>query len=158
MGWVELFAILLPLAFTAGALLLTLMIGRGIERRHLRDLARREEELASIMHTDLRSLPAHWNIAHAELVDGSVVIAVDYFKSFVASLRNLFGGRVRSLETLVERGRREAILRMLEMARDMGANAVWNIRLETATIQGRRQNSFGGVEVVAYGTALRVDS
>ena len=158
MGSLEMFAILLPLAFTAGALLLTLLVGRGMERRHLRDLDRREAELAAIMHTDLRTVPAHWNVTHAELVDGSVVIAIDYFKSFVASIRNLFGGRIHSLEILVERGRREALVRMLEQAQYLQANAVWNIRLETATIQGKRQGSFGGIEIIAYGTALRIES
>ena len=108
------------------------------------------------MVCDLNTVPMNWTPSRAWLVSGSVVIANDYFKSFVASMRNLFGGRMRSFETLLERGRREAIVRMLEEAQAGAANAVWNIRVETSTIQGKRQKRAGGIELIAYGTALRV--
>ena len=90
-----------------------------------------------------------------QLVSGSVVISIDYFKQFVAGLRNLFGGRVTAYESLLERARREAILRMKEQARDLGADSVWNVRLETAAIsQGAQRQQVGSMEVMAYGTAL----
>jgi uncharacterized protein YbjQ (UPF0145 family) len=47
-------------------------------------------------------------------VSGSVVVSVDYFKRFLAGLRTLVGGRVTSYETLLDRARREAILRCKE--------------------------------------------
>jgi uncharacterized protein YbjQ (UPF0145 family) len=89
-------------------------------------------------------------------VTGSVVVSTDYFKSLCASLRNLVGGRVRSFETLLERGRREALLRLLDQAHAFGAHSVINVRFETMTI-ARFQGGRGltGVEVLAYGTALR---
>ena len=43
------------------------------------------------------------------LVAGSVVISEDYFKRIVSSLQSLFGGRLRSYESLVDRARREAV-------------------------------------------------
>jgi len=62
---------------------------------------------------------------------------------------------VRGYEALVERSRREAIVRMLREAQAAGANVIWNVRLETATIQGKQQGKSGGIEVLAYGTAMR---
>jgi uncharacterized protein YbjQ (UPF0145 family) len=87
------------------------------------------------------------------LVAGSVVISVDYFKRFLAGLRNIFGGRVRSYESLLDRARREAILRMKAEAKALGADMVFNIKMETASISKGRRNAIGAVEVLAYGTA-----
>jgi len=70
--------------------------------------------------------------------------------------RNLFGGGVPGYERLMERARRQALVRMLWQAQEYGANAVWNVRLETSTIQGKREGQSGGVEVLAYGTAMKV--
>ena len=92
----------------------------------------------------------------AVLVTGSVVISIDYFKRLLALIRNIFGGRVSSYESLVERARREALLRMKEQAAQHGCAMVVNVRLETAAI-GYRANSkqqIGSVETIAYGTAL----
>jgi len=129
-------------------------IGRWNESMHLRRLDEHENALSSIMVSDLRRLPANWRADQPTLVTGTAVIATDYFKNFAAGLRNLFGGEVRGYGTLVNRARREAKVRMLSEARAAGANAVWNVRFETSTIGGR--NGMGGVEVLCYGTAMRV--
>ena len=146
---------LVAIGVTAALLILGLVIGSTVESAHFRRLALREQALSHIAVSDLRRLPPNWQASEATLVTGEAVIATDYFKVFVASLRNLFGGRVRSYETLVERARREAIVRMVEQAQAAGANVVWNVRLETATIQGKQQGKSGGIEVLAYGTAIR---
>ena len=64
-------------------------------------------------------IPEH-KIRSARLVSGSAVISVDYFKRILFSLRNIFGGNVKSYESLLERARREALLRMKELARERG--------------------------------------
>lgn len=128
-------------------------IGRLVETMHLRRLAQDEAELAHIMVADLRQLPTNWNAAQPVLVTGMAVIATDYFKVFAANLRNFVGGNVRGYEVLVDRARREAIVRMLREAQRTGSNVVWNVRIETSTVGGR---SGGGVEAIAYGTALQV--
>ena len=84
------------------------------------------------------------DIRESGLVTGSAVISIDYFKRFLAILRNLFGGRVRSYESLVDRARREAILRMKDMAGERRADLIINFRLETSTI-GRSANKKGQV-------------
>jgi uncharacterized protein YbjQ (UPF0145 family) len=87
-------------------------------------------------------------------VIGSTVVSVDYFKRFLAALRNLFGGRVISYESLLDRARRESLLRMKEQAEELGASMVFNIKYETASISKGRGNTIGSIEVLAYGTAL----
>ena len=89
------------------------------------------------------------------LVSGDAVIATDYFKGFAARLRSIVGGEIRSYVTLMERARREATLRLLQQARDVGATEVWNVRYETSNIRsGARRNPSVSVEVFAFGTAV----
>ena len=95
-------------------------------------------------------------ITEYKLVNGSVVIAIDYFKKFVASLVNLFGGNISSYESLVDRARREAILRMKADAGD--ASEIINLRIETSSISKNAQQNIGAVEVIAYGTAIYRDA
>lgn len=135
-------------------IVLGLVTGKFIELRHLRKLALRELALEGVKRCNLRSVPVELKVGESFLVTGSAVIATDYFKVFAASLRGLVGGEMRAYRTLMNRARREAVVRMLEQAQGRGADSVWNIRLETSTIQGKR--SPGGVEVLAYGTAVMV--
>ncbi len=139
-----------------GLLLAGLIIGSTVESAHFRKLAEWEQELSGIMMSDMKRLPPNWHPSEGTLVTGEAVIATDRFKVFAAGLRNFFGGRVRSYETLVERARRQAVVRMLRQAQQYGANVVWNVRLETSTIQGNQQGKSAGVEVMAYGTAMKV--
>jgi len=83
------------------------------------------------------------------------VISADYFKNFVAGLRKLIGGRLRSYETLLDRGRREAILRMKMDARRRGANRVFNVRFETASISKGERDRLSSVEILVYGSAVK---
>ena len=130
-------------------------VGRILETRHYRTIFKREKLLKSIPVIPLKFPPARVPAPATVLVQGSVVISVDYFKRFLAQLRNVFGGRVKSYETLLDRARREAILRMKEHAQALGATMVFNLKLETASIsKGGRRNTIGSVEVLAYGTAV----
>lgn len=146
-------AILIPTVMLVGAY----FIGSAIERAHFRRLVQEEQSFSDILVSDLSKLPPNWAASDAMLVVGEAVIATDYFKVFAAGLVNLFGGQIRGFETLMDRARRQAMVRMLQQARRLGANCVWNVRLETSTITSKEQaNKSGGVEVIAYGTALRV--
>lgn len=132
-------------------------IGTIVERAHFRRLARRERELAHMLATNTRpTAKDNAGVSHG-LVVGEVVVASDYFKTFMASIRKVFGGELRSFETLMERARREAVLRMMESARDLGANRVVNVRLATSSIGSVRRRSHAAmVEMYAYGTAMFV--
>jgi len=147
---------IITLVITAICFLLG-FLGIWIERRHYANLAAREAKYENILVTDLRFLPPNWHAERPILVTGQVVIANDYLKTFLSRIRKIFGGRMRSYETLLERARWEAMLRMKEMAAHYGANVVWNVRFASSTIQeGNNQNRSAGIEVLAYGTAMLV--
>ena len=139
-------------------LLVTYGIGSAVERRHFRILRMREIRSRNMPLATIRNVPPGWDVTSSALVTGSCVISLDYFKRFVAGLRLLFGGRVASYETLLDRARREALLRMKERAHEAGYGAIIGIRLETSQIapNGRQGKGTAGVEVLASGTALRL--
>ncbi len=128
--------------------------GRHAEKKHYRTIIAREKVLNSLPVIATRIIPASHSQHGSNLVMGSVVISVDYFKRFVAVLRSLVGGRMTTYETLLDRARREAVLRMKEGARLQGAVIIFNIKYETSSIYKGRRNAIGSVEVLAYGTAL----
>jgi uncharacterized protein YbjQ (UPF0145 family) len=128
-------------------------VGRIAERRHYRSIIAREKDMANVMVFTNRFPPLTQQASQA-LVTGSVVVSEDYFKRVVSGLQSLFGGRLRAYESLLDRARREAVLRMKQEARDKGARMIINVKFQTFSIPGRNPKSFGAVEVMAYGTAL----
>ena len=136
-----------------GIFVVLMVLGYGFgqynEQRHYRSIKKREAQYASLPAIATKHPPTD-QVYSQQLVAGSVVVASDYFKSFVASLVNIFGGRVRSFEPLLDRGRREALLRLKQEAAKYNASMVFNIKYETSRIGGRVTT----IEVLAYGTAL----
>lgn len=131
------------------------VFGRSAESRHFSSIRKRELKFLSFPITNTKQI-FETQVEEAFLVTGTVVISVDYFKRILAGLRMFFGGRVSSYETLIDRGRREALLRMKEKALHMGAKSIYNVRIETASISKSDNNSnVGAIEVVAYGTAIK---
>jgi uncharacterized protein YbjQ (UPF0145 family) len=133
------------------------LVGGWQERRHYRSILAREAALRHVLIISVRRVPEDapglGPSPETRLVRGSAVISVDYFKRFLAGLRMLFGGRVTTYESLVDRARREALLRMRAEADAAGARMVVNVRMETASISKGAGRAVGAVEVVAYGTA-----
>ena len=133
------------------------VVGTLAEKRHYRSIHVREKKLLYLPAVTMKTvIYPDKKIASAELVCGSAVISIDYFKRFLASLRNIFGGTVKSYESLIDRARREALIRMKEMAGD--ATVIVNVRIETSTI-GRNANKkgVGCLEAIAYGTAMTLE-
>ncbi len=139
-----------------GLVILGYAAGSYAERKHYASIIRREREQLQFQLMTAEAYFAEGRVQRSFLVAGSVVISVDYFKRLLAILRNIFGGRVKAYESLVDRARREAILRMTEQAIGRGAHMVVNLRLETATIgnAANQKGKLGSVEVIAYGTAI----
>jgi len=125
--------------------------GSVVERRHYASIRARERAYADVLAFMVRFPPDRVTAQHAFLVYGTVVVSSDYFKTFVAGLRNLFGGRMRAYESLMERARREALLRLKAEARRRGSRLVVCVRFETTSIATGWAPS---MEVFAYGTAL----
>jgi uncharacterized protein YbjQ (UPF0145 family) len=147
----------IALAFNLGVPLLIIVValitGSTLEKRHYRSIDERESKYGDIPLLNGKKYPELRPIAEARLVSGSVVISYDYFKRFLAGLRMIFGGEVKSYVSLLDRGRREAILRLKEKCPD--ADLIVNLRIETSSIsKGNKKKRLGAVEVFAYGTAL----
>ena len=128
-------------------------VGQFAEKRHYRSIIEREAVFNQLPAIASRYPPQDRRYEQV-LVTGSTVVSVDYFKRFVAALRNLFGGRVTPYESLLDRARREAVLRMKAEAQALGASLVFNIKYETASISKGGGYTIGSIEVLAYGTAL----
>jgi uncharacterized protein YbjQ (UPF0145 family) len=128
--------------------------GRYSESRHYKSIISREKLMNALPAIASRIPPAVKQPCESQLVSGNVVVSVDYFKRFFFGLRNLVGGRVTGYETLLDRARREAILRMKEDAKRLGAQQVFNVKYETSSITKGRRQQVGAVEVLAYGTAI----
>ncbi len=89
------------------------------------------------------------------LVTGSAAIANNYFVSFLAGFRHIFGGEMKGYTQMCVEARRLALVRLLQEAEQAGANAVYNVRFETASVVSAQNNKqSGGVELVACGTAV----
>lgn len=122
--------------------------GRYNERKHLQYLDEQEQRLAYIRVNNSRfiksTFPGH-------MISSNVIISHDYFKYAIANVQNMLGGRLTSYESVVERARREAIVRLKLEAKKIGADQIMGIRLSTTELgmQG------GMVEVFAYGTAIQ---
>ena len=138
-----------------GVLLVTGFIFGGIaERCHYASIRERERQLADILLVPGKQPPEGLGDCSTAFVCGSAVIGMDYFKKALAAFVNFLGGRIGAYETLVERARREAILRMKEETRRENGRYICNIKFSTANIMGQKAKQAGCVEVIAYGTAI----
>jgi uncharacterized protein YbjQ (UPF0145 family) len=153
-------SVLLTYGFPLVLLITAYIVGTYIEARHFRSIRGREHDYRDYPVVTFDTMPDDWNAVSSRLVSGNMVVSLDYFKRVIASLRALVGGRVKAYEPLLERARREAVLRMIEVARRDGYDAVFNVRLETSRLANSRRdgNSTAGVEMLAFGTAVKFRS
>ena len=145
------------LLFFLGLIVLGYVSGTVAEKRHYRSIRKREKSTLQLPAVTIKNIDyPEDRVRSAHLVYGSAVISIDYFKRLLAGLRNIFGGTVKSYESLLDRARREALLRMKEMAGD--ATIIVNVRIETSAI-GKRANKkgVGCLEAIAYGTAITLE-
>ncbi len=126
--------------------------GRMAENAHYRSIRERERRYLAVPIVTLDTVDDSREVVDARLVTGCVVISVDYYKRFLSAFRMLFGGELSSYSPLLDRGRREALLRMRESAPK--ADAFMNCRMETSTITKGKGKSTAGVEVLVYSTAI----
>ncbi len=139
-------------------LLLTgLIAGRHFEKKHLNSLNEAESELGYFCITNGRNPVGPVDASCCScIVEGQVVIANDYLKSFLSHFRMIFGGEMKSYDRLMMRARREAIVRMMRDAERMGYNAVCNIRMDFSSIVSGSMNKAPAVEVLVTGTAYKL--
>lgn len=143
---------MLQLYFGLALLVLGFVVGTLLEKLHYRSIRKREHGFITLPVTSLKMVPDAKHVVRTELATGSVVISVDYFKRFAASLKKLFGGEIHSYSSLLDRARRESMLRMKEKCAD--CDLLMNLRVETSTISNGGDSNIGSVEVLTYATAL----
>lgn len=96
-------------------------------------------------------IPTHRIVKVLGLVRGNTIRARHLGRDVLAGLKSLVGGEIRSYTKMLTDSREQAIGRMRDRARKLGANAVVCMRLTTSnTMQGAS-------EILAYGTAVIVE-
>lgn len=145
----------MDLLIAIALLIICYFTGRTREKKHYKSIREREVKLYKQPHINFsKNVNISQPVKNAQLVSASVVIGCDYFKVFLASLRNIFGGNVSAYESVLDRGRREAILRIRESAYRMNADLVMNIKIETVMLS---EQTMSQVCITAYGTAVEYD-
>jgi uncharacterized protein YbjQ (UPF0145 family) len=101
--------------------------------------------------TNIESVPGKNIVEHYGVVSGSTVRAKHLGRDFMASLKNIVGGELKGYTELLQDSRNQAVERMTEQAKQLGANAVVNIRFATSSV------AQGASELYVYGTAVCVE-
>lgn len=107
--------------------------------------------MRDIQLSNLESIPGTKIVKHLGMVQGNTVRAKHVGKDILAGLKNIVGGELKAYTELLTDSREECTTRMLEEARELGANAVINIRFSTSSV------SAGASELFVYGTAVFVE-
>ncbi|WP_319522102.1 YbjQ family protein [uncultured Desulfosarcina sp.] len=100
--------------------------------------------------TNIETVPGKTVTEHFGLVSGSTIRAKHIGRDFMAGLKNLVGGELKGYTQLLQESRQQAMDRMIEEARLLGANAIVNVRFSTSSV------AQGAAELYAYGTAVKV--
>jgi len=85
------------------------------------------------------------------LVRGNTIRARHVGKDLLAAFRNLVGGEIHEYTKMMGEAREQALDRMVEDARGLGANAILDLRFTTSMLMQ------GAAELLAYGTAVVVE-
>ncbi len=100
--------------------------------------------------TNVESVPGKQIVEHFGLVNGSTVRAKHLGRDLMASLKNIVGGELVGYTELLQDARDQAVTRMIAQAKDLGANAIVNVRFSTSSV------AQGAAELYVYGTAVRL--
>ena len=100
--------------------------------------------------TNIEEVPGKTIVAHYGLVAGSTVRAKHVGRDIMAGLKNIVGGELKGYTELLEDAREQSKERMIAQAREMGANAIINVRFNTSSV------AQGASEIYVYGTAVKI--
>ena len=86
------------------------------------------------------------------IINAQSIIGANIFKDILGGLRDVFGGRSKTYEKVIEQAKEDALRELAEKAQSVGANAIIGVDLDFETIGG----SGSMLMVIASGTAVRV--
>jgi uncharacterized protein YbjQ (UPF0145 family) len=87
------------------------------------------------------------------VVRGIIVRAPTISQGIIGGLKNIIGGQIGAYTEMCEQARRQAYERMIEHAREVGANAVVGLRYDASEVVSRGS----ATEVLCYGTAVVIE-
>lgn len=105
---------------------------------------------SKMMITNIEYVPGKTIVEHFGVVSGSTIRAKHVGKDILAGFKNLVGGELKAYTQLLQESRQQAVKRMIGEARQLGANAIVNVRFSTSSVAA------GAAELYAYGTAVTV--
>ena len=85
------------------------------------------------------------------IVRGNTIRARHIGKDIIAVFKNILGGEIQEYTKLMGESREQAIDRMSEEAKSLGANAIIDCRFSTSYIMAN------AAEILVYGTAVYVE-
>ncbi len=100
--------------------------------------------------TNIEEVPGKRILTCHGVVSGSTVRAKHAGRDIMAGLKNIVGGELKGYTELLIEAREEAFGRMKEQAKQLGANAIVNVRFSTSSVTA------GASEIYIYGTAVTV--
>ncbi len=106
--------------------------------------------MSNVEISNLEAIPGRKIVKHLGMVQGNTVRAKHVGRDIMAGLKNIVGGELKGYTELLTDSREECTQRMVESARELGANAVLNVRFSTSSV------SAGASELFVYGTAVVV--
>ena len=101
--------------------------------------------------SNMEIIPGKQVQKHLGLVQGSSVRAKHVGRDIMASLKNIFGGELKGYTELLQESRDEAMDRMQQQAKAVGANAILNVRFSTSSV------AQGAAEIYVYGSAVTLE-
>ncbi len=102
-----------------------------------------------ISTTDL--IPGFRVVQTLGLVRGNTVRARNFGRDFLAGLKSMVGGEVRTYTKMLAQSREQSLDRVVMETLELGGNAVVGLRITTSTVMQ------GAAEILAYGTAVRIE-
>ncbi len=104
-----------------------------------------------VIVTTTSEIPGYRVVKVLGVVSGSTVRAKHIGRDIVAALRHIVGGELKEYTEMLREAREQALRRMIEEAKKLGADAVVNVRFMTSAIAS------GAAEILAYGTAVKLE-
>jgi len=158
----------LYIAFVVASILLPILypfiswaLGRWYQGRLMAALDENEKMHGVVLSNEslLSTSSRNTNFASpsATLLHVSLCVAPSTGQIFFMWVKSLFGGRLVSYDVVLDYGRREALYRLQQQARQQECTSMINIRIETSTLSfARNQDSkTSSIEILAYATGLR---
>lgn len=106
--------------------------------------------MKTILVVSSNRIAGHDITEHLGLVRGNTIRARHIGRDILAAFRNIVGGEIHDYTKLLAESREQALDRLVDEARSLGADAVIDVRFSTSML------AHGAAELLAYGTAVKL--